>query len=119
MGSKPSKVSVAIYVRVANITFDTYDASSSQLRQLINYANDILHADKIESYQDLGYSGTSLERPSFQKMMDGIKKDEFTHLLVFSSDRIARNMVDFIQVLKILKKYHVEFVSIKDLAHNC
>lgn len=40
-------------------------------------------------------------------MMDGIKKDEFTHLLVFSSDRIARNMVDFIEVLNILKKHHV------------
>lgn len=67
MGSKPSKVSVAIYVRVANITFDTYDASSSQLRQLIHYANDILHADKIESYQDLGYSGTSLKGRPFKR----------------------------------------------------
>lgn len=113
MDNKTSEVSVAIYVRVANINFKTYDAASFQLSRLVDYAKDILHTDKIEIYQDLGYTGGSLERPSFQKMMDDITSGNYTHLLVISPDRIARNVADFFEVLKILKIHNIEFVSIK------
>lgn len=45
----------------------------------------------VKNYIDRGISGTTDERPSFQKMIADSKNDMFDYVIVYKSDRFARN----------------------------
>lgn len=111
MKKEENKIHVAIYTRVSTIYQIDKDSLPYQKETLENYAIHILHADSYEVFTDAGFSGTSIRRPGYLRMMDKIRKDKFTHLLVWKIDRISRNLIDFIEMYQELQKRHVTFVS--------
>lgn len=104
-------VSVAIYTRVSTDHQVDKDSLPAQRTSLIAYATQILHADSYDIFEDAGYSGKNTDRPQYQKMMSRVRKHEFTHVLVWKLDRISRNLLDFSQMYRELKKLGVTFVS--------
>ncbi len=49
----------------------------------------------FEEYIDEGFSGKSLSRPAFEKMLSGIRAGEISHVVSYRLDRISRSITDF------------------------
>lgn len=101
----------ALYVRVSTNHQIDKDSLPFQKQELINYAKYALNIDNYEVFEDAGYSGKNTDRPSFQDMMSRIRKNEFTHLIVWKIDRISRNLKDFTEMYDEIKRYNTTFVS--------
>ena len=104
-------IKVAIYVRVSTLHQIDKDSLPLQKSDLINYSKYVLNTENYEIFEDAGYSGGTTERPAYQDMIKRIKKQEFTHVLVWKIDRISRNLRDFSDMYEEFKKYDVTFIS--------
>ena len=102
---------VAIYTRVSTHHQIDKDSLPLQRQDLVNYCKFILGINNYEVFEDAGFSGKNTDRPAFQDMMSKIRKNEFTHLLVWKIDRISRNLIDFCDMYEEIKKYNCTFVS--------
>lgn len=67
-----------------------------------------------EIFIDEGYSGKNLNRPSFQEMFERIQKGDINALVVWHSNRFARNLRDYLNCLDSLEKLKVKFYSIEE-----
>lgn len=65
-------------------------------------------------YEDEGFSGGSLERPQFKKMMTDAKGKAFQAIVVYRLDRISRNIGDFAKLIEKLNEMKIDFISIKE-----
>lgn len=65
-------------------------------------------------YEDEGFSGSNINRPEFQRLMNDIPLKKFDILICYRLDRISRNVADFSSTLETLQKYNVNFVSIRE-----
>nr|WP_300649475.1 recombinase family protein [uncultured Anaerobutyricum sp.] len=105
------EIKVAIYIRVSTTHQIDRDSIPMQKKDLMTYCEFILNTDNYVIFEDAGYSGKNTVRPAYQKMMDRVRNDEFTHILVWKIDRISRNLLDFASMYQELKKLGVVFIS--------
>lgn len=70
--------------------------------------------DRAAVYEDEGFSGGTLNRPDFKKMMDAARKRKFKAIIVYRLDRISRNINDFASLIEELARLDISFVSIKE-----
>lgn len=66
---------------------------------------------QIKIYEDKGFSGKNTSRPSFQQMMSDVKQGLIQNIVVYRLDRISRSVVDFANIIDILNKHKVDFIS--------
>ncbi len=104
---------IAIYSRKSKLS-DKGESIENQIHLCKEYAT--LHFDECEFsiFEDEGFSGGNTNRPQFQEMIKGIKKELYDVLICYRLDRISRNVSDFSTTLDLLTKHNVGFVSIKE-----
>lgn len=71
-------------------------------------------ADTALVYEDEGFSGGTLERPKFKKMMSDSQKTKFDAIVVYRLDRISRNIGDFAKLIEDLGNREIDFISIRE-----
>ncbi len=71
-------------------------------------------ADAALVYEDEGFSGGTLERPKFKKMMSDSQKIKFSAIVVYRLDRISRNIGDFAKLIEDLGNREIDFISIRE-----
>ena len=107
---------VAIYSRKSRFTGkgESIDNQVELCKEYISrhYGEDML--DNISIYEDEGFSGGNLNRPSFKKMMDAARKHEFKAVIVYRLDRISRNIGDFAKLIEELANLNIDFISIRE-----
>jgi len=64
------------------------------------------------AYDDGGYSGGSLDRPSLQKLLQDIKAKLIDVVLVYKVDRLTRSLADFAKLVELFDAHGVSFVSV-------
>lgn len=69
---------------------------------------------EIIEFEDEGYSGKNTLRPQFQKMMNEIKNGNCDYLVCYKLDRLGRNIGDLANLMDMLEKHNVAFISIKE-----
>ena len=98
----------ALYLRVS--TIDQHpETQLHDLRQMAaqrGYAIVNEYTDRI--------SGTKVKRPGLDQMMADARRGRFDVVLVWASDRIARSVKHFLEVLDELNRIGVEFVSFRE-----
>src|SRR5512138_3034349 len=99
----------AIYLRVS--TVDQNPASQLADVQLLVKQRGW---ELVETYTDHGVSGTRSRRPGLDKLMADARKGRFDIVLVWASDRIARSVRHFLEVLDELQHCNVQFVSFRE-----
>jgi DNA invertase Pin-like site-specific DNA recombinase len=98
----------AIYMRVS--TVDQHPESQlHDLRQLAQQRGYQL----IGEYTDR-ISGTKAKRPGLDQLMADARKGRFDVLMVWASDRIARSVRHFLEVLDELNRLNIEYVSFRE-----
>jgi site-specific DNA recombinase len=65
-----------------------------------------------KEYVDPGYSGRNTRRPNYQQMLQDI--DYWDGILVIKMDRIHRNRLNFIEMMKNLRKKDKQFISMQE-----
>ncbi len=64
---------------------------------------------------DDGYSGTSFERPSFKKMIEGIKSGEIKRVIIKDMSRFGRDYLQVGMYTEIMfAEYDIHFVVVND-----
>jgi DNA invertase Pin-like site-specific DNA recombinase len=67
----------------------------------------------VEEYTDR-ISGTKARRPGLDQMLADARQGRFDVVLVWASDRIARSVKHFLEVLDELNHLNIEFVSFRE-----
>ena len=98
----------ALYMRVS--TLDQHpETQLYDLRQMAEQRGFRI----IEEYTDT-ISGAKARRPGLDRMMGDARRGRFEVVLVWASDRIARSVKHFLDVLDELNRLNVEFVSFRE-----
>ncbi|MBW2017483.1 MAG: recombinase family protein [Deltaproteobacteria bacterium] len=65
-----------------------------------------------ERFDDEGYSGATLDRPAFQRLLEKVRRGEIHRVLVYSLDRLSRNVIDGLQLLQEFRQRGVALVVV-------
>lgn len=105
-------MNVAIYARVSTIKQVEEGYSISTQLELCRNKAKALGALFIDEYVDDGYSGEFLERPDLQRFIENVKsgKNKYSALIVYKLDRLSRDNVGLISIVKILHKYNIKLI---------
>ena len=87
------------------------DVSIDQQVKAINEFADRQQLKVISVYADRALSGTTDNRPEFQRMIEDSKAGAFQYVIVYSMDRFARDRFDSITYKKVLKDNGVRVLS--------
>jgi DNA invertase Pin-like site-specific DNA recombinase len=98
----------ALYMRVS--TLDQHP--ESQLFDLHQMAAQ-RGLEIVEEYTDR-ISGVKARRPGLDQMMADARRGRFDVVLVWASDRIARSVKHFLEVLDELNRLGIEYVSLRE-----
>ena len=71
-------------------------------------------ADSALVYEDEGFSGGSMKRPNFQRMMKDIHKGKIQTIVCYRLDRLTRNTKDCFEFVEELERCGASFISIKE-----
>jgi DNA invertase Pin-like site-specific DNA recombinase len=98
----------ALYLRVS--TLDQHpETQLHDLRQMATQRGYQIVAEFTDRI-----SGTKAKRPGLDQLMTGARRGQFDVVLVWASDRIARSVRHFLDVLDELNRINVEFVSFRE-----
>ena len=98
----------ALYMRVS--TVDQHpETQLLDLRQMAAQRG----LDIVREYTDR-ISGTKAKRPGLDAMMSDARHGQFDVVLVWASDRIARSVKHFLEVLDELNRLKVEYISFRE-----
>src|ERR1700761_1694485 len=65
-----------------------------------------------DRYDDVGFSGGSMERPALAKLLDDVRARRGDVILVYKVDRLTRSLADFAKLVELFDEYDVSFISV-------
>lgn len=99
----------AIYARQSK---DKKDSISIETQ--IDYCRKEVYDEDYEVYQDKGFSGSNTNRPAFKRLLDDIKKQRISQVIIYRLDRMSRSLLDFAKLMELFQKYGVKFLSTQE-----
>ncbi len=104
-------MNVAIYLRVSTTeqAEEGYSISAQKERLKAYIVSQGWSLSGI--YEDAGFSGGTLNRPSFAKLREDMKNGSFNLILVYKLDRISRNMRDLSNLVHEMDENGIFFKS--------
>ncbi|MGN1337004.1 MAG: recombinase family protein [Candidatus Coprovivens sp.] len=112
-----SKWNVAAYLRLSSDDGDKAESNSiGNQRSIINqYVKQNKELKNVEYYIDDGYSGTTFDRPDFNRMIDDIRKNNINCIILKDLSRFGRNYIEVGKYFDmILPNYNVRIIAIND-----
>lgn len=92
MSSKPTSAGIAHYLRVSTEDMQNPDNSFEYQRQRIQDCVERrgVNLPVVQQYTDI-LSGKNDQRPDYQRMLEDARNGAFSHLAIYSVDRLGRN----------------------------
>lgn len=110
-----NKKITALYVRVSTDAQaeEGYSLEAQKERLLARCKSDDI--ENTEIYEDGGWSGKNIERPSIQRLITDILDGKVERVMVYKLDRLSRSQKDVLYLLEdIFEPNHVSFVSLNE-----
>lgn len=107
----------ALYARLSKEDGDKGESDSilNQKQLLKEYTEAESDIEFVDFYIDDGFSGTNFERPSFNAMLEDIKKGKINCVVVKDLSRLGRNYVEVGKYLEtIFPMLNVRFIAVTD-----
>jgi len=101
---------VAIYARQS---IDKKDSISIET-QIELCQRELADDQPCEVYSDKGYSGSSLNRPEFQRLLADVRSGKIERIITYRLDRISRSVLDFSNLVDLFGKHGVSFNSTQE-----
>ena len=112
----PDQQVFAIYSRKSRFTGkgESIENQIEMCRQYIAHSFGQERADSALVYEDEGFSGGSMKRPNFQRMMKDVHKGRIQTIVCYRLDRLTRNTKDCFEFVEELERCGASFISIKE-----
>lgn len=105
----------AIYIRVSTDAQREEGYSIDAQKEMLTAYCVSKSIRDYEYYIDGGYSGSNLERPELKRMVDDIKQDKISCVLVYKLDRLSRSQKDTLFLIEdVFNPHGVDFVSLNE-----
>ena len=65
-----------------------------------------------EHYDDGGFSGSHMERPALQRLLEAVEGGQADCVMVYKVDRLSRSLLDFSRLMERFERRGVSFVSV-------
>lgn len=105
---EPSKKRVCAYARVSTVSELQGESLENQIIYYENLIKNNLEYEYVEVFADRGITGTSDNRPGFQRMLEAARNGEIDLIITKSISRFARNTAIMLEVVRELKSIDVE-----------
>ena len=108
---------VAAYLRLSSDDGDKSESNSigNQRNIIKQYINNVGLSSNVNYYIDDGYSGTTFERPDFEKLLNDIKDNKINCIIVKDLSRLGRNYIEVGKYIdEIFPSYNIRFIAIND-----
>ncbi len=99
----------ALYLRVSTLDQNP-DSQRHDLEQMAAQRG----LEIVERYVDHGVSGTRVRRPALDRMMSDARHGRFDVVMVWASDRMARSVKHFVEVLSELDHLRIAYISYRE-----
>lgn len=105
----------AIYIRVSTDSQAEEGYSiEAQKEQLSAYCVS-KGIKRYEFYIDGGWSGSNIERPEMQRLIEDVNADKISHVIVYKLDRLSRSQKDTLYLIEdVFNPHGVDFVSLNE-----
>ena len=102
---------IAAYIRVStDEQADKGNSLNEQQERLSSYCRAMGWAQP-EFFIDDGYSAKDLNRPAIQRLLQAVCENKFDIILTTKLDRLSRNLLDLLQMIKFLQDHNCNYVS--------
>ena len=113
----PAARRVAIYTRKSTSKgldqeFNSLDAQRAACEAYVSSQVGEGWSALSDRYDDPGFSGATIERPGFQRLLEDIESGRVDIVVVYKIDRLSRSLLDFARIVQTLEQHGVEFVSV-------
>jgi len=114
---EPKTVRCAVYTRKStdeNLELD-FNSLDAQREAAENYIASQKHAGWVcreEHYDDGGFSGGTIDRPAFTRLMADVEAGLVDCIMVYKIDRLSRSLMDFARIMETLERHNVSLVSV-------
>jgi DNA invertase Pin-like site-specific DNA recombinase len=113
----PAKLRCAIYTRKSSEEgleqdFNSLDAQREACEAFILSQKREGWVLVREIYDDGGFSGATMERPAFQRLLSDVGAGQINIVVVYKVDRLTRSLSDFAKIVDIFDRHAVSFVSV-------
>lgn len=105
----------AIYIRVST-DYQAEEGYSieAQKEQLSAYCVS-KGIKNYEYYIDGGWSGSNIDRPEMKKLIEDVKEEKISHVIVYKLDRLSRSQKDTLYLIEdVFNPHGVDFVSLNE-----
>jgi site-specific DNA recombinase len=65
-----------------------------------------------QHYDDGGCTGSTLNRPALQQLLEDIRAGTIECVLMYKVDRLSRSLLDFARLMEVFAQHQVAFVSV-------
>lgn len=105
----------AIYIRVStDAQFEEGYSVDAQKEQLTAYCVS-KGMKQYDYYIDGGWSGSNIERPEMERLINDVKAGEISHVIVYKLDRLSRSQKDTLYLIEdLFMPNNVDFVSLTE-----
>ena len=105
----------ALYIRVStDFQFEEGYSVDAQKEMLAAYCKS-RNVKDYEFYIDGGWSGSNIERPRIQQLIEDIKHDKISAVVVYKLDRLSRSQKDTLYLIEdVFNKHDVAFISLNE-----
>ncbi|MFD2368891.1 recombinase family protein [Brevibacillus sp. GCM10020057] len=111
----PDQNSVAIYVRVSTEEQAEHGYSIEAQLELLRQHCQAHHKTIFREYVDGGVSGKSVHgRKALQSLLRDAKQQRFREVLIWKVNRMARNVVDLMEIVQTLHEYDCTLHSLSE-----
>lgn len=115
--AKPKTIRCAIYTRKSTEEgleqeFNTLDAQREAGEAYIKSQQHEGWVCLPDRYDDGGFTGANLERPSLRRLLSDIEAGRVDVVVVYKVDRLSRSLLDFSRIMDVFDKSKVSFVSV-------
>jgi len=113
----PRKLRCAIYTRKSTDEglekeFNTLEAQREAASAFIASQKHEGWTELVDQYDDGGYSGGNLKRPSLKRLIEDVEAGLVDVVVVYKIDRLSRSLSDFSKLVELFDKHNVTFVSV-------
>jgi len=110
------KMRCAIYIRVSTdnqveVEFNSCEAQELKIRSFIKSQENM---EVFKVYSDPGFTGANIDRPALNEMLNDIKQNKINLVISYKIDRLTRSPKDFYQLIELLEKHNVDFISVTE-----
>lgn len=115
--SSPNRKRCAVYTRKSSEEgleqdFNSLDAQREACLAYIQSQKSEGWKPVRTRYDDGGYSGGNLDRPSLTQLLTDIQNGEIDTVVVYKVDRLTRSLADFAKIVDVLDSNGASFVSV-------